>query len=123
MSGAQKWNGTADTLKPNPTIMNSTAMMKAGSSTNPAETAATPAKLSSPVSPYRKDIPYSSRAVANTPSKKYFSDASLDSRSPFRQPASKYIGPDTSSMAMNSVIRSREEASTTDPRIDSSSRK
>ncbi len=55
--------------------------------------------------------------------RKNLSDASFDFTSPFRQPARRKSGPVTNSNPMNSVIRSREEAMTTEPRIEATNRK
>ena len=77
-----------------------------------------PSKVTEPVSPYMKDMPYSRMAVDSTPRMKNFSEASLDLASPFRHPASRNRGPVTSSRPTNRVIRSLDDAITSEPRID-----
>ena len=66
-------------------------------------------------------MPYSRMAVESTPRMKNLRDASLERASPLRQPASRKSGPVTSSRPTKTVIRSRDDAMISEPRIDVSS--
>ena len=69
VSGAHVWNGTADTLKAKPATTNTTAT----TSSRRARARRGPREMSvnfvEPVAPYSRLMPYSSTALANTPSR------------------------------------------------------
>src|SRR3990172_8842527 len=91
-SGAQKWNGTAETLKPNPT------------STSPITAAIRTAGMA----PAWKAVPrlYNRMADAMAQNNKYLMPASTDFWSRRIKPASTYSGIDVVSIARKSMIRS-----------------
>ena len=126
VSGTQKWNGTADTLKAKPRIVNMTPRVNSGSCDRErsADFARIASKVTEPsVAPYTSDMPKSSTAADSTPMMKNFSAASLERASPFRHPAMRNVGPVTNSRPTKIVMRSRLEAITTAPSTDASMRK
>src|SRR5437773_12560578 len=58
VSGAHVWNGTADTLKANPTTMNMIASVVTGALPSLARYASIPVSSVVPDNPYSRDIPY-----------------------------------------------------------------
>src|ERR671918_167856 len=57
VSGAQKWNGTAEILNAKPTTTKNTLMTTIGSSPRPTRASLIPSSRTSPVTPYTSDIP------------------------------------------------------------------
>src|SRR5215210_3522766 len=123
VSGAQKWNGTLDTLNANPaTTSRMAARAIDWSPALPDSALAMPSSLVVPVTPKIRLIPYSITALERTPIRKYFRPASLDFGSVLRNAAMRNPGADTSSSEMNSISRSRDDGMVRQPRkADSSS--
>ena len=69
MSGAHVWNGTADTLKANPAMTNTMATTSRPIRSPSASAAPMSVSSVEPVAPYSRLMPYSSTALANTPSR------------------------------------------------------
>jgi hypothetical protein len=87
VSGAQKWNGTAEILNPNPTITSMTLPSSSGTrSVSAASTSAMPSSEVVPVKPYTIDMPKSISATDSTPMRKNFRAASEEYRSRLRRP-------------------------------------
>src|SRR5262245_7899381 len=82
-SGVHEWNGTAATLKPNPTSRSpKPASSNAGGCVWPSRAklvSAMRVRLVEPVEPYTNAMPYRKNADENAPSTKYFTPASCDS--------------------------------------------
>ena len=69
MSGAHVWNGTAETLKAKPAMTNTMATTSRPIRSPSARLAPMSVSSVDPVAPYSRLMPYSSTALANTPSR------------------------------------------------------
>src|SRR5690242_5871623 len=88
-SGAQPWKGAAEILNARPTKISAAAtpIKASGGGAPEVSTRRISVRLVDPVAPYIHEMPYSRKAVAKEPSRKYFSADSLLRASSRRYPA------------------------------------
>src|ERR1039458_4646582 len=79
-SGAQRWNGAAATLNPNPMATMMIAMRTSGSREGPLIAAAICGSLIEPETPYNRLMPNRRNPADMPPKRKYFRPASADWR-------------------------------------------
>ena len=106
-SGVHMCSGTAATLKPKPITAMPAPAMNSGRLTEPPASAAwMPNKSVCAVLAKINATPYSRKAEARQPSRKYLSAASSDSDRGRAKPASTYSGIESSSSARKTMIMS-----------------